>query len=283
VLLLELSLLSATIALCTVPMYAAMRWLRWNADSASAASACRPEFQGRRCTTGASTGKWELIRAACAHDTPPARSSLKRTRAMRTCLGDGCISLAGQRDKQVWKLRIICADAWPGLIRECQRVMSAVRPGRKVGTQQKAGCVEVTSCSRRWPCLFAQHGPGTKHMRTIGLQPWQRTIVTGNPGSFARGLFHSDGYRESTGCEHISRTATTGTSIRDICLPMSPETFCGCAAVPWINLGLPGASRGQTPYPWRAAKQWRGSTNFPGPNTDAVRMRLGCGRGWRRR
>ena len=29
----------------------------------------------------------------------------------------------------------------------------------------------------------------------IELQPWQRTIVTANAGRFARGLFHSDGYR----------------------------------------------------------------------------------------
>jgi hypothetical protein len=34
-----------------------------------------------------------------------------------------------------------------------------------------------------------------KHMRTIELEPWQRLIVTGNLGHFARGLFHSDGYR----------------------------------------------------------------------------------------
>ncbi len=32
-------------------------------------------------------------------------------------------------------------------------------------------------------------------MRKIELQPWQRTIVRSNPGHFARGLFHSDGYR----------------------------------------------------------------------------------------
>jgi hypothetical protein len=32
-------------------------------------------------------------------------------------------------------------------------------------------------------------------MRKIALQPWQRTIVMANPGHFARGLFHSDGYR----------------------------------------------------------------------------------------
>jgi transposase-like protein len=46
-------------------------------------------------------------------------------------LGDGCISLAGARDKQVWKLRIMCADAWPGLIKECARAMGAVGPATR--------------------------------------------------------------------------------------------------------------------------------------------------------
>jgi hypothetical protein len=110
-------------------------------------------------------------------------------------LGDGCISRAGATDKDVWKLRIICADAWPGLIRECERAMRSIRPGNKVSTQEKVGCTEVISCSRHWPCLFPQHGPGKKHMRKIDLQLWQRTIVMANPGHLARGLFHSDGYR----------------------------------------------------------------------------------------
>jgi len=110
-------------------------------------------------------------------------------------LGDGCISRAGARDNEVWKLRIICADAWPGLIRECERAMRSIRPGNKVGIQQRPGCSEVSSYSRHWPCLFPQYGPGRKHMRTIELQTWQRAIVLGNPGHFARGLFHSDGYR----------------------------------------------------------------------------------------
>ena len=122
-------------------------------------------------------------------------------------LGDGCISRAGARDKDVWKLRIMCEDAWPGLIRECARAMSAIRPGNKVSTQQKVGCTEVISCSRHWPCLFPQHGPGMKHMRTIELEPWQRIIVTGNPGHFARGLFHSDGYR---GINRIRRRVADG-------------------------------------------------------------------------
>jgi len=110
-------------------------------------------------------------------------------------LGDGCISRAGARDKEVWKLRIMCADAWPGLIGECERAMRSIRPGNKVSIAQMVGCAEVSSCSRHWPCLLPQHGPGKKHMRTIELHAWQRTIVKGNPGHFARGLFHSDGYR----------------------------------------------------------------------------------------
>ena len=32
-------------------------------------------------------------------------------------------------------------------------------------------------------------------MRKIELQTWQRIMVTENAGRFARGLFHSDGYR----------------------------------------------------------------------------------------
>jgi hypothetical protein len=54
---------------------------------------------------------------------------------------------------------------------------------------------EVICCSRHWPCLFPQHGPGKKHTRKIELQPWQRTIVFNHSGHFVRGLFHSDGYR----------------------------------------------------------------------------------------
>ena len=73
--------------------------------------------------------------------------------------------------------------------------MQAVRPDNKVMTQQKQGCTEVLSFSKHWPCLFPQHGPGRKHLRKIELADWQRVIVTRYPGDFARGLFHSDGYR----------------------------------------------------------------------------------------
>lgn len=78
--------------------------------------------------------------------------------------------------------------------------MRSIRPGNKVGIQRKPGCAEVYSCSRHWPCLFPQHGPGQKHLQSIELQPWQRLIVQAYPGQLARGLFHSDGYR---GINHV--------------------------------------------------------------------------------
>jgi len=110
-------------------------------------------------------------------------------------LGDGCISRQGPERKGVWKLRIMCADAWPGLREECARAMSAVRPMNSVAVVQRGGCVEVVSHSKHWPCLFPQHGPGRKHERKIELEPWQEQIVARYPGDFARGLFHSDGCR----------------------------------------------------------------------------------------
>ncbi len=59
------------------------------------------------------------------------------------CTSDGCTSLACARDKGVWKLRIICSDTWPGLLLECERAMSIVRPASKVRTQQNVGRTEV--------------------------------------------------------------------------------------------------------------------------------------------
>jgi hypothetical protein len=122
-------------------------------------------------------------------------------------LGDGCISRAGSSQKDVWALRIMCANAWPGLQDECGRALRAVRPGNAVGIRQRDGCVEVRSCSKHWPCLFPQHGPGRKHERAIELESWQRHVVTVHAGQFARGLFHSDGYR---GMNRVRRPLADG-------------------------------------------------------------------------
>ncbi|MFJ5226010.1 transcriptional regulator [Streptomyces sp. NPDC088400] len=115
-------------------------------------------------------------------------------------LGDGCIS---RHRHGGYYLRIACADAWPGLIDRCRTAITAVRPGNTVCLLQKQGCVMVTSYDRHWPCLFPQHGPGKKHDRPVGLEPWQQDIVDAHPWEFVRGLIHSDGCRVTNWTEKI--------------------------------------------------------------------------------
>ncbi|WP_255507226.1 hypothetical protein [Mycolicibacterium sp. 018/SC-01/001] len=50
-------------------------------------------------------------------------------------------------------------------------------------------------CSKHWPCLLPQHGPGRKHHRRITLEPWQQAIVDNEAEEFVLGLLHSDGCR----------------------------------------------------------------------------------------
>lgn len=107
-------------------------------------------------------------------------------------LGDGCLS---PHRNGGYYLRIVCADAYPGLIELCREAITATRPEVGVYILQREGCVTVTSYNRHWPTLFPQHGPGKKHNRTIALQPWQQRIVDAHPWEFIRGLYHSDGCR----------------------------------------------------------------------------------------
>jgi hypothetical protein len=107
-------------------------------------------------------------------------------------LGDGHIA-RGRRD--VYALTVACSDAWPGLITAAREAMSAVMPANSVCSVRKAGCTLLKSYAKHWPCLFPQHGAGRKHTRKIALEPWQQAIVRAFPGSFVRGLMHSDGCR----------------------------------------------------------------------------------------
>jgi hypothetical protein len=107
-------------------------------------------------------------------------------------LGDGCLSL---RHRGVYALRIACANDWPGLADACEAAIRAVRPDGAVCRVPQPGCVQITSCSKQWPLVFPQHGPGKKHEREIALRPWQQRIVDAHPWEFVRGLVHSDGCR----------------------------------------------------------------------------------------
>lgn len=107
-------------------------------------------------------------------------------------LGDGHIA---HERKGVFRLSIVCSEAWPGLIEEAARTVTAVMPKNQVGRRGRQGCVEVISRSKHWACLFPQHGQGMKHTRTIAMEPWQQQIIARYTKNFIRGLIHSDGCR----------------------------------------------------------------------------------------
>lgn len=71
--------------------------------------------------------------------------------------------------------------------------ISTVHAQRRTYRVPAPGVTVVQSYWKHWPCLFPQHGPGRKHERVLGMQPWQWAIVEAHPADFLRGLFHSDG------------------------------------------------------------------------------------------
>jgi hypothetical protein len=106
-------------------------------------------------------------------------------------LGDGCLS---QLSRTV-SLRVSCDRTYPGIIRDVTDAIQSARPAGTVHHVRAPGVVVVQMSWKHWPCLFPQHGPGRKHLRTLVLEDWQREIVNAEPAAFLRGLFHSDGCR----------------------------------------------------------------------------------------
>lgn len=66
-------------------------------------------------------------------------------------LGDGYLA---KWPKGVHRLSIICADRYPRIMECCKWAIRDVFPTTKVGRAHKQGCIDVTSYSKHWPCLF---------------------------------------------------------------------------------------------------------------------------------
>jgi hypothetical protein len=107
-------------------------------------------------------------------------------------LGDGHIS----RLRAVWRLRITCDTKYPYIIARCREAIDMLMPRQHAGiVWRRTRCADVSHCSKHWPCLFPQHGPGRKHLRRIELEPWQEALVWEATEEFVCGLIHSDGCR----------------------------------------------------------------------------------------
>ena len=106
-------------------------------------------------------------------------------------LGDGHIV----RTPRTYNLRIVLDLKYPLIIQECAAAIRSVRGGI-VGWQSKVGCMEISGYWNHWPCVFPQHGPGSKHDRDVSLKRWQKDLAALHPQKLLRGLIHSDGSRD---------------------------------------------------------------------------------------
>jgi hypothetical protein len=113
-------------------------------------------------------------------------------------LGDGSIS----EYPRTARLRITLDAKYPGVIGEARELLARCLPRNvmHVGRSSSGRCLSVSVYSSHLGCLFPQHGPGTKHSRSIVLEPWQRKLVNAAPWAFLRGCIRSDG------CAFINRT-----------------------------------------------------------------------------
>jgi hypothetical protein len=106
-------------------------------------------------------------------------------------LGDGHIVCAGRSDR----FRLFLNSRYSGIISDARNLLERCFPDASVGVARSAvGTTTILSLyGTHLACLFPQHAPGSKHMRPIELERWQRVIVEAQPWSLLRGLIRSDG------------------------------------------------------------------------------------------
>jgi hypothetical protein len=92
-------------------------------------------------------------------------------------------------------VRITLDKKYPTIIDRCRQAVEVWMPGQHSGMVQRVGCVDVSLCSKHWPCLLPQHGSGGKHPRRIALEPSQQAPVDQATEEFILGLIHNDGCR----------------------------------------------------------------------------------------
>lgn len=98
---------------------------------------------------------------------------------------------------------------------------------------RRCNCHEVHAYSKRWPCLFPQHGPGKKHTRPIFLADWQQKLAEQWPKQLLKGLIQSDG------CRPYSTSQNGWTQPRYVFSNVSTDiTSIFCSACDCLGLAL---------------------------------------------
>ena len=164
-------------------------------------------------------------------------------------------------------LRIMCADAWPGLLGECRPAMRALRRAYR----------RLPRTGRAAPRSRAARSTGRACFRSTGRArntsarsswPVAAEIVAEHPGDFARGPVS---LRRLPGHQPGSRPLADGDRWYEYpryCSSTSPRTSCGCAARRWTGSGWTGGSPSRTRSRWRGGRRWPGWTSSSGRSTD---------------
>lgn len=155
----------------------------------------------------ASGGKEHTCRRCGAAFPFPQLADYSYAHLLGLYLGDGLVSKP--TSKEVFTLRVFLDARYPLIARECECAMSLAVPASKAGVfrfPSSPNMFVVQSCSKHWPCLFPQLGPGMKHTRPIVLDQWQKDIVDLYPWRFLRGLIQSDGWRGTNKIVHPKKT-----------------------------------------------------------------------------
>ena len=107
-------------------------------------------------------------------------------------LGDGCLT---RSKKGVFRLEIAMDARYPRILDECRGAIAEVHVSGKVNAQSYGSWMLVYSYWKHWPCIFPQHGSGSKINREIKLRDWQLSLIRGHEELLLKGLIHSDGCR----------------------------------------------------------------------------------------
>ena len=71
---------------------------------------------------------------------------------------------------------------YPTIIDRCREAIDMLMPASAPGiTTIERVASKYSLCSKHWPCLFPQHGPGKKHTRRIAVEPWQQALIDQRP------------------------------------------------------------------------------------------------------
>ena len=149
-------------------------------------------LEGNKLRANHSTPDEVLNRICNASDE---ETQIAYTYLLGLYLGDGEISKYSSH--RVHRLRVALDKRYPNIIMCCIRAIEVILPNNQVSIVDSQGCVYVSCYHKFWPTIFPQDGDGRKHERKIELESWQQEIVDRYPLEFFRGLYHSDGSRDS--------------------------------------------------------------------------------------